>query len=196
MYLTAIDILAKYPVEAESFLHEIRPVEIGCISQHPVDRCYDLYFLNTSEHFPLVMSMQVNEELLVKAATPYLGLGGDQRLIEVFEAAHSVMLAVFAAPQNTDLTIRHIHPYFGVLFEVYTYAILLTVIFSDKYLPGFSSQSLCQTVQNRCQDSRGYHHSPFSNFRATTATAVHTIRAYPPAFTRCLFGAFTATDTA
>ena len=123
MYLAAIDILAKYPVEAESFLHEIRPAEIGCIPQHPLERCYDLYFLNTSEHFPLVMSMQVNEELLVKAATPYLGLGGDQRLIELFEAAHSVMLAVFSAPQNTDLTIRHIHPYFGVLFEVYPHSI-------------------------------------------------------------------------
>ncbi|KAL8796370.1 MAG: hypothetical protein Q9195_001277 [Heterodermia aff. obscurata] len=119
VYLTAIDILAQYPAETESFLHDIRPAEIGTISQHPLERCYDLYFLNTSEHFPLVMSMQVNEELLVKAATPYLGLGGDQRLIEAFEAAHSVMLAVFSAPQNTDLTMRHIHPYFSVLFKVF-----------------------------------------------------------------------------
>ena len=143
VYLTAIDVLTTYTVEAESFLHEIRPAAIGNISQHPLERCYDLYFLNTAEHFPLVMSMQVNEELLVKAAAPYLGLGGDQRLIEAFEAAHSVMLAVFAAPQNTDLTIRHIRPYFDVLFEVYTRARLHIVYLSDQYFPGFPSESLC-----------------------------------------------------
>ena len=146
MYLAAIDILAKYPVEAESFLHEIRPAAIGSISQSPLERCHDLYFLNTSEHFPLIMSMQVNEELLVKAAKPYLGLGGDQRLVEAFEAAHSVMLAVFAAPQNIDLTVRHMRPYLGVLFEVYTHAVLFIVFLSDKYSPGFPSESLCQTI--------------------------------------------------
>ena len=118
VYLTAIDILAKYPVQAEGFLQEIRPAEVGRIPQHPLERCYDLYFLNTSEHFPLVLSGKMNEELLVKAAAPYLEHGGDQRLLEIFEAAHSLILAVFAAPQNTDLTIRHIHPYFEALFKV------------------------------------------------------------------------------
>ena len=118
VYLTAIDVLSKYPVQAEAFIQEIGPAEIGCIPQHPLERCYDLYFLNLSEHFPLVLSSSMNEDLLVKAATPYLGLGGDQRLLEIFEAAHSVMLAVFVAPQNTGLTIRHIHRYFEVLFKV------------------------------------------------------------------------------
>lgn len=118
VYLSAIDVLSGYPIQAEAFLREIQPVEIGRIPQHPLERCHDLYFLNTSEHFSLILSMQTNEDLLVKAATPYLGLGGDQRLIEAFEAAHSVMLAVFSAPQNTDLTIRHLCPYFDALFQV------------------------------------------------------------------------------
>ena len=118
VYLTAIDVLSAYPIQAEAFLREIQPAEIGRIPQHPLERCYDLYFLNTSEHFPLTLSMQTNEDLLVKAATPYLGLGGDPRLVEAFEAAHSVMLAVFSAPQNTDLTIRHLRPYFDALFQV------------------------------------------------------------------------------
>ncbi|KAG6999343.1 hypothetical protein G7Y79_00035g070150 [Physcia stellaris] len=118
VYLTAIDVLSGYPIQAEAFLRDIQPVEIGRIPQHPLDRCHDLYFLNTSEHFPLILSMQTNEDLLVKAATPYLGLGGDPRLVEAFEAAHSVMLAVFAAPKNTDLTIRHLRPYFDALFQV------------------------------------------------------------------------------
>ena len=93
-------------------------MEIGHIAQHPLDRCHDLYFLNTSEHFPLLLSHQTNEHLLIEAATPYLGLGGDKRLVEIFEAAHSVMLAVFAAPQNTEITIRHIYPYLETLFKV------------------------------------------------------------------------------
>ena len=118
VYLTAIDVLSAYPIQAEAFLREIQPAEIGRIPQHPLERCYDLYFLNTSEHFPLILSMQTNEDLLVKAATPYLGLGGDPRLVMAFEAAHSVMLAVFSAPQNTELTIRHLRSYFDALFQV------------------------------------------------------------------------------
>ena len=116
--LTAIDLLSQHPVQAEAFIREIRPAEIGSIPQHPLDRCHDLYFLNLSEHFPFLLSEKTNEDLLVKAATPYLGLGGDQRLLEIFEAAHSVMLAVFAVPHNTDLTVRNIHTYFDALFKV------------------------------------------------------------------------------
>ena len=118
VYLTAIDILSNSPVQVEAFLHEIKPSEIGAIPQHPLDRCHDLFFLNTSEHFALMLNPQACEDLLIKAAMPYLGLSSDQRLLENFEAAHSVMLAVFAAPLNTNITIRHIKAYFDVLFKV------------------------------------------------------------------------------
>lgn len=118
VYLAALDILAQYPAEAEAFLRDIKPAEAGRIPQHPLDRCLDLYFLNTAEHFTLVLTTQVNEELLIAAATPYLGVGGDQRLLEIFEAAHSTMLSVFSAPQNSELVTKYIHTYVDVLFKV------------------------------------------------------------------------------
>ena len=118
VYLTAIDILSKYPVQAEAFLREIRPAELGRIPQHPLDRCHDLFFLNTAEHFTLVLTPNMNEELLIGAATPYLGIGGDQRLREIFEAAHTVMLAVLAAPQCADMTVKYMPFYVDALFKV------------------------------------------------------------------------------
>ncbi len=92
---------------------------MGAIPQHPLDRCLDLYFLNTAEHFTTVFGPKLNEELLIPAATPYLGIGGDQRLLEIFESAHSVMLAVLSAPQNSDILAKHIHLYIDVLFKVF-----------------------------------------------------------------------------
>ena len=118
--LTAVDLLSsQHPTDSERLLQEIRPSQPGVIPQHPLNRCFDLYFLNTAEHFAIVLSPQANEELLVGAATPYLGLGGDPRLLEIFEAAHSTMLAVLSAPQNADLLMRHIHPYISALFNVF-----------------------------------------------------------------------------
>jgi len=120
VYLTAIDILSQYPVQAEAFLHEIQPTSEGRIPQHPLDRCHDLYFLNTAEHFTIVLPPEINEEMLIGAATPYLGLGSDPRLLEIFEAAHSVMLAVFSAPgASSGLFAKHIRPYVEVLFRVF-----------------------------------------------------------------------------
>ncbi|KAL8831818.1 MAG: hypothetical protein Q9191_000642 [Dirinaria sp. TL-2023a] len=119
VYLTAIDILSNSPVQVEAFLQDIKPSEIGIIPQHPLDRCHDLFFLNTSEHFALVLNPRLCEDLLVTAAMPYLGLDKDRRLLENFEAAHSVMLAVFAAPMNTEITIRHINAYYDVLFKAF-----------------------------------------------------------------------------
>lgn len=118
VYFTAIDILSQYPAQAESFLEDIKPTEIGSIPPHPLDRCHDLYFLDIAEHFPLVLSPEVNEKLLLRASMPYLGVGEDQRLLEAFEAAHSVILAIFLAPQNFNLIISHIHSYIDALFQV------------------------------------------------------------------------------
>ena len=119
VYLTAIDILSQYPVQAEAFLLEIRSTASKSIPQHPLDRCHDLYFLNTAEHFTTTLAPELNEQLLIVAATPYLGLGSDPRLLEIFEAAHSVMLAVLAAPQNSDILTIHLRPYLEVLFQVF-----------------------------------------------------------------------------
>ena len=193
VYLTAVDILSQYPVQAEAFLKEIRPAEIGHISDHPVDRCFDLYFLNTSEHFPLVLSVETNEDLLVKAATPYLGLGADQRLFEIFEAAHSVMLAVFAAPQCTDLTIRHIHHYFEALFKVCT--IRLVCGYINTVLSGFPPSALCSTISDGRENARSYHGATFPHIRNTATAVVNTIGTRTFSHTECHVRTFTRVIT-
>ncbi|KAL9603307.1 MAG: hypothetical protein Q9179_002246 [Wetmoreana sp. 5 TL-2023] len=119
VYLVAVDVLSYYPICSEAFLREIQPTDYGVIPQHPLDRCLDLYFLNTAEQLALVLDTKAASDLLVVAASPYLGIDGDQRLLEAFEAAHSVMLAVIAAPQNVDLAISQFESYTEVLFRVF-----------------------------------------------------------------------------
>ena len=114
-----MDILAAYPAQAEAFLHAIKSPDVSVIPQHPLDRCLDLFFLNTAEHFTLVLPSQTSEDLLVTAAAPYLAAGGNNNLLAIFEAAHSVMLAVFSAPQNAELTTRHLPFYIDALFRVF-----------------------------------------------------------------------------
>lgn len=119
VYLTAIDMLAAYPIQTETFLQSIRPTEIATIPQHPLDRCLDLFFLNTAEHFTLVLPAHISEELLIPAATPYLATGGNALLLPIFEAAHSVMLAVFSAQQNAELTVKYLPFYIEALFNAF-----------------------------------------------------------------------------
>jgi hypothetical protein len=119
VYLTAIDVLSSYPIQADAFLKEIRPSAPGEIPASPLERCLDLYFLNTGEHFTFILSSQTNEDLLVAAAIPYLATGGNNNLLPIFEAAHSVMLAVFSAPQSVALAGKHLPFYVDALFRVF-----------------------------------------------------------------------------
>lgn len=114
-----MDILSSYPGPADTILHAIKPADLSVVPQHPLDRCLDLFFLNTAEHFTLVIPSHTSEELLVAAATPYLAAGGNNNLLPIFEAAHSVMLAVFSAPQNADITTTHLPFYIDALFRVF-----------------------------------------------------------------------------
>lgn len=114
-----MDVLAAYPPQAETLLHNIKSPDLSVIPQHPLDRCLDLFFLNTSEHFTLILPTNTSEDLLVAAATPYLAAGGNNNLLAISEAAHSVMLAVFSAPQNAELTTRHLPFYIDALFKVF-----------------------------------------------------------------------------
>jgi hypothetical protein len=114
---TAIDILSQYPPQSEKFLETIRPVDIGRIPPHPLDRLQDLFFLNTAEHFTLVLSPQTNQGFVFNAAAPYVDPQGDPRLGEIFEAAHSVMLAILAAPQNAELATRIVPFYIETLLR-------------------------------------------------------------------------------
>ncbi|OJD18377.1 hypothetical protein AJ78_01621 [Emergomyces pasteurianus Ep9510] len=117
--LTAIDILSQYPAISQEFLESIRPAAAGRIPDYPIDRYLDLYFLNTAEHFTLILSPTVNEELLVAAAIPYLAAGGNNNLLEIFEAAHSVVLAVLAAPKSADMAAKHLPFYVDTLSRVF-----------------------------------------------------------------------------
>ena len=119
VYLTVIDILLAYPIQTEAFLQAIKPADLQTIPQHPLDRCLDLFFLNTAEHFTLSLPSRMTEELVVAAAAPYLAEGGNNNLLPIFEAAHSVMLAVFSAPQNAEITARHLSFYIQALFNVF-----------------------------------------------------------------------------
>lgn len=122
VYLAAIDILSQYPIQAEAFLREIRAADTGLIPDHPLDRCRDLYFLNTAEHFAIILPPQANQDLLISAAIPYLGVGKDQRLMEIFEAAHSLMLMVFSVG-NAELVADNIYSYVDALFKVCLYSL-------------------------------------------------------------------------
>ncbi|KLJ10953.1 hypothetical protein EMPG_09784 [Blastomyces silverae] len=117
--LTAIDILSQYPVASQEFLENIRPAATGRIPDYPIDRCLDLFFLNTAEHFALVLSPAVNEDLLIAAALPYLAAGGNNNLLEIFEAAHSVVLSVLAAPKSADMAAKHLPFYVDTLSTVF-----------------------------------------------------------------------------
>jgi hypothetical protein len=118
-YLASIDILANYPSHSSTFLTSIAPTELGHIPSHPLERNLDLFFLNTAEHFALVLSSRQNEDLLLAAASPYLVTAGNPNLLPIFEAAHSVTLSVFSAPQNVDLTAKHLPFYVDALFRVF-----------------------------------------------------------------------------
>lgn len=114
--LTSIDILTRYPSASVTFLKSIYPNHASQIPEHPLQRNHDLFYLNTAEHFALSLSPVDNESLIVKPSAPYLSPAANINLIEIFEAAHSAMLAVLAAPRNAELTTRIIPFYVESLF--------------------------------------------------------------------------------
>lgn len=118
-YLTAIDIICHHPPTAVAFINSIRPSTLGKIPRHPLDRNLDLYFLNTAECFAAVLPPHMNDELLVAAASPYLTEGGNKNLLEIFESAHSVMLAVLSSPQSAELASKYAPFYVNSLFRVF-----------------------------------------------------------------------------
>lgn len=74
--------------------------------------------MNVAEHFPLVLSPEIAEELLLSAAFPYLAAGANNLLLEIFEAAHSLVLVAFAIPHNSELAAKHLPFYIENLFAV------------------------------------------------------------------------------
>ena len=107
----AIDILNQYPDHMRNFLQAIRPANVGHIPQHPLDRTNDLFFLNTAEHFTMTASPGMNENLILAAAIPYMSPQSQKVSNDLYEAAHSVALAIFAVPACADLAARQLPAY-------------------------------------------------------------------------------------
>ncbi|KAG4438848.1 hypothetical protein IFR05_005688 [Cadophora sp. M221] len=114
--ITSIDILTRFPSSSLAFLHTIYPSHAGKIPAHPLQRNHDLFYLNTAEHFTLSLKPADVESLIVTPCTPYLSPTANVHLLEIFEASHSAMLAVLAAPQNEELTARILPFYVENLF--------------------------------------------------------------------------------
>ena len=115
--LTAIDVLTQFPQQAEHFLRGIRPTDLGRIPPHPLDRNLDQFFMDTAEHFTLYISPAISQDLLLAAATPYLAARGQIQLKDLYEAAHIITLAVFAAPQNATVAIDRMPFYLDSLLS-------------------------------------------------------------------------------
>lgn len=119
VHYTALDILGMYPPQVQSFLMNIKPTTPGTVPPHALDRNLDLFFLNTAEHFYLLLPAQIGETLIVPVVTAYLAAGASNNLLPLFEAAHSVTLAMFSAPQNVAGTIRYLPFYVNSLFGAF-----------------------------------------------------------------------------
>lgn len=114
--LSSIDILSNYPLESRELLKAIYPEQAGEIPASPLQRNHDLFYLNTCEHLTNILSPPDNEGLIIGVAAPYLSPTAHPGFLEIFEAAHSAILAVLSAPQNTKLTARFIPTYVDALF--------------------------------------------------------------------------------
>ncbi|KAK2624806.1 hypothetical protein QTJ16_005999 [Diplocarpon rosae] len=114
--ITSIDILTRCPSSSLDFLRSIYPSQAGQVPAHPLQRNHDLFYLNTAEHFALSLKPADIESLIVMPCTPYLSPTANAHLLEIFEAAHSAMLAALAAPQNEELTSRVLPFYVERLF--------------------------------------------------------------------------------
>lgn len=115
--MSSIDILTRFPKESLAFLRSIYPTHAGSIPPHPLDRNLDLFYLNTAEHFTLTLSPTDSESLIATPASPYLNPTANAHLLEIFEAAHSAMLAVLASPKNAGLTAQILPFYVESLFN-------------------------------------------------------------------------------
>lgn len=178
VFLAAIDILSQYPDLAEKFLRSIKPRDIGQIPDHPVERCLDLFFLNTAEHFPVILTPETSEELLLSAAFPYLAAGANSLLLEIFEAAHSLTLVVFAIPHNAELAAKHLPFYIENLFAVSHLTTSFETLKSNIH-PGIPRKSLSKTIPPRFQDSHSSHRPSIPPRKQPTPPPINPPRSRP-----------------
>ncbi|ROV99093.1 hypothetical protein VMCG_06663 [Cytospora schulzeri] len=113
-YLTSIDILARYSEPSVAFLKETLSPHTGSTPVHALHRTLDLFYLNTAEHLPLNLSPEACESLIIQPATVYLSQSAppSNRMVELFEAAHSAVLSVLSCPQNGPIAVK-MAPYYA-----------------------------------------------------------------------------------
>lgn len=124
-YLTSLDNVTRSSQACETILTEFRPADGVGLPSNFLQRTLDLFYLNMAEHMPLILSTEAADALIIKPTTAYLSLDGPMTpaVIEIFESAHSAILAVMSCPQHSRLTIDLAPFYIVRLFESFPHQI-------------------------------------------------------------------------
>ncbi|KAI5476400.1 peroxisomal membrane protein [Pseudohyphozyma bogoriensis] len=98
--------------EVERFMRNIRPERIGVLHEREVERSTATFYLNTAESLMKELSNEYVEEQVLQCCKPYFESSTHR---DTFEAAHSVLLAIFSnekkcandiAPWYTSLLLK------------------------------------------------------------------------------------------
>lgn len=116
--LVSVDILSRYPDAAAALLEDLRPDLATPTPRHALRKTLDLHYLTLAEHLPLILPSPVSEVLIVQPATSYLSQPPVTPLArELFESAHTALLAVLSCPQNSPLASSLVPFYVDNLFS-------------------------------------------------------------------------------
>ncbi|KAH7038182.1 uncharacterized protein B0I36DRAFT_403766 [Microdochium trichocladiopsis] len=131
-YMTALDIITRFTDHCIAFLKNTQPpAPQASALPSPLDQALTLFYLNTAEHFPLSVPSPVAEALIVNPASALLAPTSwlaqpptnpttppPSLTLELFEAAHSAILAVMSCPQHSGpLTVNLIPFYVDTLLS-------------------------------------------------------------------------------
>ncbi|PHH73625.1 hypothetical protein CDD80_3669 [Ophiocordyceps camponoti-rufipedis] len=118
-HLASIDVLTRYPMETRSFLLSLWQDGVGMAPASHLERILDLFYLNFSEHVPLVLSTATCETFIVKPAEAYISHQGpmSSTIGDLFESGHSAVLSVLSCPRHSRLTMEMAPLYMAKLFE-------------------------------------------------------------------------------
>ena len=170
--LTSLDILSMSPPLSAKFLQSIASGSPGRVPDNALDQCLDLYFLNTAEHFPLLLPPQLTTTLILASAEPYLTLPHrtsalTPTMTELFEAAHSATLSALAAPSMSSISALRIPTYAAQLLASFPSHLSVRQF-------RFAFKSLLQITTPPSEVARSHPRLPeelceFLRFRAETA---------------------------
>ncbi|BFZ60355.1 hypothetical protein YB2330_001391 [Saitoella coloradoensis] len=102
-FRVALDIICQRPGEADKLLTEMAPSVQPETIYHPINMSTSLFFLNMSEHLAPVISPLLFKEIVFPVAQAYMKTPVQVPCRPLFEAAHSVVLALIMAPQMKEM---------------------------------------------------------------------------------------------